>query len=86
MASYRKLYAAQTQPDGMMVGLSAAEKLAFHGATPVVQPASAAQAAVSAGALNSGDAGTDTVIGEIRTLANRLRLDLVTLGLIKGAA
>lgn len=85
MSAIKTISADHTQPDGLLIG-NTGTKLAFLGAAPVVQPASAAQAAVSAGALNSGDAGTDTVIGECRTLVNRLRTDLVTLGLIKGAA
>lgn len=86
MAQIKTIAAGHTHADGLCIGDAATSKLAFNGATPVTQPANAAQAAVSGGALNSGDAGTDTVIGECRTLVNRLRLDLVTLGLIKGAA
>jgi hypothetical protein len=84
------------------------EKIGFAGAAPVVRPVGANQAAVAAatyaapnaGAVNSGDAGTDTVItslrtqliapaadvADIRTKYNQVRGDLVTLGLIKGAA
>lgn len=83
-------------------------KLGFLGATPIVQRVGAAGAAVGAptyaapeaGELNTGDAGSDTVIASLRTqlialaadvathrtLANELRATLVAFGLHKGAA
>ena len=121
--------------DGAQVGKSTAEKIAFFGSTPVVQPASGDQAAVTATveALteNSNDSSPDTTIADCRspisnssgdsakatdinalfvivdsnfadladqqakakvdidaltTLSNQLRSELVTLGLISGAA
>jgi hypothetical protein len=93
--------------DGVTIGETAAIKAGFHGAA-VIQRSGAAQAALgaptyaapNAGALNSGDAGTDTVIGSLRTqlialaadnathvtLINELRAALVAKGLIKGSA
>jgi hypothetical protein len=53
------------------------QKLGFYGTTPVVQPAHADQAAATGGATQDAEA---------RTLLNRIRADLVALGLIKGAA
>lgn len=76
MASIRKLHAGHTHADGVQVG-GTGEKIGFLGATPVVQVASASQAAAAGGA---------TVDAECRTLANALRSALVTLGLIKGSA
>ncbi len=69
-------------------GEDAAALVAFHGATPVDQRASAAQAAVPT------DAATDTApfgfteaqANAIVTLVNELRAALVEKGLIKGAA
>ena len=128
-------------PDGAQMGRAATEKNAFYGATPVAQPASGDQAAVSAtaaaaattqvavtdsldGATFTGTAlltsatptvdeleaiagmlglavnaaGTDiaaqkveldkliTDVAGLITLSNQLRSELVTLGLISGAA
>lgn len=67
---------AASHADGIQVAASATEKLAFHGASPVVQPASADQAAVAADPSNA----------ELATLANALRAALVSHGLIKGSA
>ena len=121
-------------PDGAQMGKGTAEKVAFYGSTPVVQPTSANQAAVTktAAALteNSNDTSADVTIADCRTpisdssgnstkatdvnalfvivdsnfadlaemmnklttdsaatnvLANQLRSELVTLGLIEGA-
>lgn len=77
MAKIKTISAGQTHADGLCIGDAATSKLAFNGATPVTQPAGAAQAAAAGGA---------TVDAECRTLANALRSALVTLGLIKGAA
>ncbi len=107
MSAIRKLFAGQTHADGVQLGATG-EKLGFLGAAPVVRPVGAGQAALAAatyvapnaGALNTGDAGSDTVIGSVRTqlialaadhaasqvLLAKIRVDLVALGLIKGAA
>ena len=76
-----------------------ATPMAFFGATAVVKPVSANQAATGpaapaggAGAAAGGwSSAADrdlaiTLINQTRTLVNQLRADLVTLGLIKGAA
>jgi hypothetical protein len=83
---------------GTKLGTAANQKLGFFGAVPVAQPTAAAQAAL---VDNSGGAASDTIaaIGaaynqdEVRNAVaslaakfNRLRTDLVALGLIKGAA
>lgn len=58
---------------GYKIGTAATQKVGFFGATPVVQPSGAAQAAAT-------DAAT------VITLANAMRTALVNLGIIKGAA
>lgn len=58
---------------GYKIGTATSQKVGFFAATPVVQQASANQAAAT-------DATT------VITLANALRTALVNLGLIKGAA
>lgn len=67
------------------VGASAASLISFYGYTPVAQPASASQAAVT----TSATATTTVLRAQLTataTLANALRSALVSLGLIKGAA
>lgn len=71
---------------GTKVGTSAAQKLGFYNATPVVQPAGAGQAAVAGTADTTYGQGETDIINGLVTLVNQLRADLVTLGLIKGAA
>ena len=89
---------AADSTDGSRVGSAATSKVAFYGAAPVVQPSATAQSALSttaittlattptatdiAVAMNSVIASNSAVV----TLVNRLRADLVTLGLIKGSA
>ena len=108
-------------PSGTRLGYTSSDLIAFYGATPVVQPSSALQAAAS---VTTGTALTTTVIttaststapfGFTSTVAdvltaivdtnrvltnvlltrvteliagyNRMRVDLVALGLIKGSA
>lgn len=83
MSAIKTITADHTQPDGLLIGATGT-KLGFLGAAPVVQPASAAQAV--AVAASGGEAPTEAEFNAVVTLVNRLRLDLVTLGLIKGAA
>lgn len=63
-------------PDGVVLGQSATDKVALFGATPVVQPAAAAQSAITAGATT-----TSTI-----ALVIAMRDALVALGVIKGSA
>ncbi len=67
------------------MGAAATSLLSFYGATPIVRPASASQAAVTTSAT-----ATTTVLRAQLTatavLANALRTALINLGLIKGAA
>jgi hypothetical protein len=73
---------------GYVVGQSAtADKIGFYGATPIVQPTSAAQAAVVTTAATSTTpfGFSEAQANAIVTLVNRLRTDLISLGLIKGS-
>jgi hypothetical protein len=91
--------APPTHPDGQVIGAAASSKVALHGATPVVQRAGAAQAAVvatstdgvaaAAADLAALKAEAEKIGDDVRatiTLANELRAALVQKGIIKGAA
>lgn len=87
--------APPTHPDGVLLFETAADKGGFWGAAPVVQPSGAAQAAAPAGAIaaaagaNPTKAEYDAAVAQVNaltTLVNKLRADLVTVGMIKGAA
>lgn len=54
--------------------------IGFFGVTPVARPT--ALTAADAGALNTGDAGSDTVIGNMRTRIGELEAKLQALGLL----
>ena len=87
MASYE--YVMYESPDGAQFGKSAtSSKIGFFAASPVVQPTSASQAAVATDAATTGAATygfTSAQANTIVTLLNRIRTDLVALGLIKGS-
>ena len=76
--------------EGTKFGTATGQKLCFWAQTPTSQPTSANQASVS---LDVDVTGGDTVdkaainsnFSSIQTLLNRLRSDLVTIGLIKGS-
>ena len=73
---------------GVKVGTAITQKLGFYNATPIVQPAAAAQAAVATtGATSSTPFGyTEAQANAIVALVNEMRSTLVNLGLMKGAA
>jgi hypothetical protein len=73
---------------GTKIGTAITQKLGFYNATPVVQPASAAQAAVvTTGATDASPFGyTEAQANAIVALVNEMRSTLVNLGLMKGAA
>lgn len=74
---------------GTKFGTSVSQKMGWWNATPVVQPASAAQASVATtAATNIAPYGfaTQAQADAIVTLVNELRRSLVLAGLIKGAA
>ena len=76
---------------GSKIGTATSQKIGFWNKTPIVQPASADQAALS---LTANVSGGDTVsltnvnnnFSKIQTLVNQLRTDLVNAGIIKGEA
>lgn len=75
-------------PDGEVIGTTAAQLLAFHGATAVIQRTAAAQAAViTTAATQTTPFGFATLAqaNAIVTLVNELRAALVEKGLIKGS-
>jgi hypothetical protein len=74
---------------GSQVGTAVGQKLAFHGSTPVVQRASASQAAVAAtGATDTTPYGytTSAQADAIVTLLNEIRAVLVEKGIMKGSS
>ena len=73
---------------GTKIGTATAQKLAFHNSTPVIQRASAAQAAVATDAATSTlpFGFTESQANGIITLLNELRAALVEKGIIKGSA
>lgn len=71
MATYEQV--TYNSPDGAQVGNSAATPLAFFGATPAVQPSGVGQA-------------VPTDLASCIVWITKVRLDLIALGLIKGAA
>lgn len=84
---------------GTKIGTATSQKLGFWNATPIVQPASANQAAVGttapAGGTGTAAGGWDTAghrdtaistINAAVTLVNQMRSDLVAAGLLKGSA
>ena len=71
---------------GLLIGGATTSKIGFWGATSVVQPASANQAAVSDTAGATYTSAEQTMLANLKTLVNQIRADLVTVGLIKGAA
>lgn len=93
-ATTRQLSDGNSQ--GNQLGRSATDLIAFYGQTPVTQPTSSAQAAVTASSVSgaaSTPTGAVTVWGwtspttpnGLVTLANEIRAQLVNLGLIKGS-
>lgn len=73
---------------GTKIGTATNQKLGFFNATPIIQPADAAQAAAPAGGTGTAAGGWDTAANRnaaINTI-NAMRTALVNLGLIKGSA
>jgi len=73
---------------GTQVGTATTQKLGFWGAAPIVQPASADQAACPAGGTGAAAGGWDTAghRDSAILLINAMRTALVNAGLMKGAA
>lgn len=97
MADYE--YFGNGRPDGAIF-VSTGKKGAFFGATPVVQPVGATQAAVAVAVITTAATSTTpygfatitqandvaAAVAANTVLVNKLRADMVSLGLIKGAA
>ena len=84
-------YIGANASGGMSFGKTSTELISFYGATPSAQLASSSQAAAASTAAASISAtqwgfSTSTQADAVITLVNRLRADLVTLGIIKGSA
>lgn len=85
MATYNQV--SDGRPDGAMVGQNSSDKVGFYGTTPVVQPSSASQAAVTATITTTAVlTQVATQASANTTLLNQIRSELVTLGLLKGSA
>ena len=74
-------------PDGAQMGSAATEKIAFFGATPITQPTSSSQAALTLITATSGGFGFSTSAGfaAFTTQLENIRANLVLLGLLKGS-
>lgn len=93
-------YLDKNPPDGSILGQTAAGKIAFYNATPVVQPSGAAQTAITDGSTGTANPATGVaaltatynstlLINALATIiaqTNANRAALVSLGLIKGSA
>lgn len=71
---------------GTRIGTATGQKLGLWNVTPIIQPAAAAQAAVSGTADSTYSTNEVTLINDIVTLLNRIRTDLVSVGIIKGSS
>lgn len=84
---------------GTKIGTAVGQKLGFWNATPIVQPAHANQAAISAATATTPGAGADGTtpsgaqyaalvadVADIRTKVNEYRTALVNAGIMKGSA
>lgn len=88
-----------SSPDGVRIGQASTDKVSFYGASPVVQPSGAAQTAITDSSGGSADPATgvaaltatynSTIIADalatIIAQTNKMRSDLVSLGLIAGS-
>lgn len=75
---------------GTKIGTSTSQKIGFWNKTPVIQPTSSEQAALNLFTSVEGVGHVDpdmlnSNFSEIETLVNRLRTDLVNVGIIKGS-
>ncbi len=76
-------YIGNGKPDGVCLGQSASEKIAFHNATPVIQQTAATALVTVAASTGSGIYGFDTPTqaDDIATQVNVIRAVLNTYGL-----
>jgi len=74
------------RPDGATFGRAITEKISFYGVTTVTQPTSSSQAAVTGTVTTTATTTALAVdVAALIVLANQLRSELVTLGLLKGS-
>jgi len=71
---------------GTVIATAVTQKLAFWGATPVVQPADAAQVAPAAYVTGAFGLNSDANMQALFDLVVEMRTALVNTGIIKGAA
>jgi hypothetical protein len=72
---------------GTKIGTATTNKIGFWNATPVAQQADSTQGEVTTSVTTTATTtNLKTTVAAMLTLLNRLRLDLVTTGIIKGAA
>jgi len=73
--------------DGTRLGQSSTDKIGFYGlATPIVRPSGASQAAATnTTTTTSTTTALTTDLDAVRVLVNKIRTDLVALGLIAGS-
>lgn len=73
--------------DGVALGQSITDKIGFYGlATPIVQPSGSSQAAYTKTTTTTTTTTALTVdITAMGVLVNKMRTDLVALGLLKGS-
>lgn len=78
MSKIKAIDAGQEHSDGLQVGVAAAEKLAFHGAAPIIQAASALTSAQIGGAPSQAN------YNALQLDFTTLRTALINKGLITG--
>lgn len=78
---------SQGSDDGVCLGQATTDKLGFYGlATPIVQPSGSGQVAYTKTTTTTTTTTALTVdITALAVLVNKMRTDLVALGLIAGA-
>ena len=74
-------YIGDNGPDGVCIGLSATEKVAFYGETPVVQ-ASAITAATNTTTTTSTTTALTTDLDSVRTKLNSVITALTNIGIL----
>jgi hypothetical protein len=74
-------------PDGARLGLDATELVGFWGKTPIAQPTSATQAALTLTTATSGGFGfsTSAAFNAFSGQLENIRANLVLMGLLKGS-
>jgi hypothetical protein len=76
--------------EGVRLGQSATDKVAFWGKTPITQPAATAQSSFSTDVFSLTGTYNSTIIiaslTALHTLQHAMRTALVNAGIIKGAA